>query len=108
MYYMKTLEHWVLRIADSDVTWIGLNWLRPAKHHRIGFGYILLSSILLGLPGIAAGIGLIYLVLGRVEPRVWLSLFVLVVMCELVLHILFAHYWNQRAKNLTPDVQTAA
>jgi hypothetical protein len=48
--YMKALEHWVLRVADNDKTWFGQNWLRPAKHDRLSPGYILLSSVLLGLP----------------------------------------------------------
>ena len=104
---MKALEHWILRIADHDVTWCGLNWLRPAKHERVGQGYILLSSILLGLPGIAVGAGIIYLVIGRVDPSVWLSLFVLVMTIELPLHILFAHFWNRRAERLAQDVPTA-
>jgi hypothetical protein len=94
---MKALEHWTLRIADSDTTWFGLNWLRPAKHARVGYGYVVFSSILLGLPGIAVGAGVVYLVLGRVDPGVWLSMFALAVMVELPLHILFAHFWNRRA-----------
>ena len=53
--YMRPLEHWVLRVADSDVTWFGLNWLRPSKHYHIGLVYILLSSFLLGLPASALG-----------------------------------------------------
>ncbi len=69
---MKSLEHWVLRIADCNATWIGFGWLRPAKQQHIGFGYILFSSVLLGLPGVAVGAGLIYWFVGRVEPRVWL------------------------------------
>jgi hypothetical protein len=100
---MRALEHWVLRVADSDWTWLGLNWLRPAKHDRAGPGYILLSSILLSLPGIAVGGGLIYLAFGRVEAGVWLWLFAVVMMVELPLHILFAHFWNRRAEALTID-----
>lgn len=97
---MKSLEHWVLRIADCNATWIGFGWLRPAKQQHIGFGYILFSSVLLGLPGVAVGAGLIYWFLGRVEPRVWLVMFALVMLVELPLHLLFAHYWNRRAANL--------
>ena len=97
---MKSLEHWILRIADCDATWIGFGWLRPAKQQHIGFGYILFSSVLLGLPGVAVGAGLIYWFLGRVEPRVWLVMFALVLLVELPLHLLFAHYWNRRAASL--------
>jgi len=104
---MNTVEHWFLRVADSDMTWFGLNWLRPAKHNRLSLGYILLSSILLGLPGIALGAGMIYLVFDRVDPSVWLSLFVLAMMIELPLHILFAHFWNRRAERLAQNVSTA-
>ncbi len=100
---MKTLEHWVLRVADSDLTWFGLNWLRPARHDRIGLGYILVSSVLLGLPGLAVGTGMIYLALGRVGLSVWLSLFALVMLVEVPLHFLFAHFWNQRAKSLVQN-----
>jgi hypothetical protein len=95
---MKAIEYWVLRIADSDATWFGLGWLRPAKHVRIGYWYILFSSILLGLPGVMVGAGLIYLFLGTVAPQVWLWMFLLVLLFELPLHCLFAHYWNRRAK----------
>lgn len=97
---MKALGRWVLRVADNDKTWFGLNWLRPAKRDRLSPGYILFSSVLLGLPGITVGVGLIYLFLGRVEPRVWLWLFVLVMLVELPLHILFAYFWNRRAEAL--------
>ncbi len=97
---MKTIERWFLQIADSDVTWFGLNWLRPDKHRRISRNYILLSSFLLGLPGMGIGIGLIFFFIGRIEPMVWLSMFVLVMMFELPLNILFAHFWNQRAGRL--------
>ena len=100
---MSAIEHWVLRIADSDATWFGLGWLRPAKHESVGFWYIIFSSILLGLPGVMVGAGLIYSFLGRVEPGVWLSLFLLVLFFELPLHGLFAHYWNRRAKALLSD-----
>jgi hypothetical protein len=104
---MKTIEHWVLRIADCDATWIGFGWLRPAKQQHVGFTYILFSSVLLGLPGIAVGAGLIYWFLGRVEPRVWLAMFALVMLVELPLHGLFAYYWNRRAASLT-GAKTAA
>lgn len=95
---MKAIEHWVLRIADSDATWFGLGWLRPAKHERIGFWYILFSSILLGLPGVAVGATLIHLFLGQVELRVWLTMFLLVLLFELPLNCLYARFWNRRAK----------
>ncbi|HEX5220819.1 MAG TPA: hypothetical protein VFZ59_14715 [Verrucomicrobiae bacterium] len=97
---MKQLEHWVLRIADNDLTWIGFNWMRPAKERRIGIGYILFSSFLLALPGIVAGAALLYVVRGAVEPRVWLALFSLGMAIDLSLHALFAHYWNRRAASL--------
>jgi len=98
---MKQLEHWVLRIADSDLTWIGFNWMRPAKQRRIGFGYIVFSSFLLALPGIAVGAGLLYVVRGQVEPKVWLALFAMAMAVDLALHAVFAHYWNRRAASLT-------
>jgi hypothetical protein len=97
---MKTLEHWVLRIADSDLTWVGFNWMRPAKLQPVGFGYILFSSLLLGLPGIAVGAGLIYFLMGKVEARAWLMLFAFAMAVELSLHAVFAHYWNRRAADL--------
>lgn len=67
------------------------------------YPYILLSSVLLGLPGMAVGAGLVYWCLGRVDPKVWLWLFVLTMLFELPSNILFAHYWNLRAKKLTRD-----
>jgi len=97
---MKSFEHRVLRIADSDWTWVGFNWMRPAKEQHIGLGYILLSSLLLGLPGIAVGAALLYSVRGRVEPKVWLTLFAFAMAIELALHLWFARYWNRRAATL--------
>ena len=97
---MRSIEHWVLRIADSDATWFGLGWLRPARHECVGYYYILFSSVLLGLPGVLVGAGVVYLFLGTVEPRVWLWMFLLVLIFELPLHCLFAHFWNRRAKVL--------
>jgi len=98
---VKSLEHWVLRVADCDAMWFGFGWLRPAKHQHIGLGYISLSSVLLGLPGVAVGAGLIYWFQGRVEPRVWLGMLGLVLLVELPLHLLFARYWNCRAAELS-------
>lgn len=103
---MKLIEHWVLRIADCDATWFGFGWMRPAKQQRVGFRYVLFSSVLLGLPGVALGAGLIYWFLGRVEPRVWLALFAAAISIEFVLHGLFAHYWNRRATALAGSDQT--
>ncbi len=97
---MKVIESWVLRIADNDRTWIGLGWLRPSKHQRLGCDYILFSSLLLSLPGIAVGAGLIWYFLGNVEPQIWLMLFLITTTVELLLHGLFAHYWNRRANTL--------
>lgn len=104
---MKAIEHWVFRIVDSDATWIGLGWLRPAKHERVSFWHIIFSSILLGLPGVMVGAGLIYLFIGRVEQEVWLTMFLLVLCFELLMHGLFAHYWNRRAKTLAGDYPAA-
>ncbi|HYG36229.1 MAG TPA: hypothetical protein VEC99_15665 [Clostridia bacterium] len=100
---MKALEHWVLRVADSDFTWVGLIWLRPAKHQRVSYLWLLLSTILCSLPGVAAGVGVIYLVFGGVEPNVWLYMVVLVTMVELALHGLFGHFWNERAVRLAQN-----
>jgi hypothetical protein len=97
---MKTFESWYLRVADSDLTWYGFNWMRPAKGRRLGLGYIVFSSVVLGLPGVALGIGAIYLFLGRVEVKTCLAVFALATMFELLLHAPFAHYWNKRAAAL--------
>jgi hypothetical protein len=101
---MKVIESWVLRIADSDRTWIGLGWLRPSKHQRLGYDYVLFSSLLLSLPGIAVCAGLIWYFLGNVEPRIWLMLFLITTTVELLLHGLFARYWNRRASTLAASL----
>jgi ABC-type Fe3+ transport system permease subunit len=101
---MSSIEQWVLRIADSDMTWFGLSWLRPPPHRRITSLYVLLSSIVLGLPGLVVGAGLIYLFIGRLEPAIWLWMVALVLSIELALHIIFAHFWNRRADSLAQDV----
>jgi hypothetical protein len=105
---MKTIERWVLRISDSDWTWYGFGWMRPAKHQRLGLPYLLFSSVLLGLPGIVVGIGALFLVFGKVELQVCGWIFAAVVLVELLLHLVFAHYWNGRATmvarvNAAPD-----
>jgi hypothetical protein len=105
---MKTIERWVLRISDSDWTWCGFGWMRPAKHQRLGLPYLLFSSVLLGLPGIVVGIGALFLVFGKVELQVCGWIFAAVVLVELLLHLVFAHYWNGRATmvarvNAAPD-----
>jgi hypothetical protein len=105
---MKTLEYWVLRIADSDWTWVGFNWLRPAKNHRVSLGYILFSSFLLGSPGLIVGFGFLYVFFGRIEPKIGLSIFTLVMFFELLMHLVFAHYWNQRARKLIDGVPAPA
>jgi hypothetical protein len=101
---MKTIEQLFLRIGDSDWTWIGLSWLRPARDARIGIGYIVGSSILLGLPGVGVGAALLYFAFGRVSVGAWLFLFAAATMAELLLHIAFGHFWNRRADALAKDV----
>jgi len=101
---MKTIKRCFFRVADSDWTWIGLSWLRPAKDAHIGIGYIMGSSILLGLPGIGAGAAMLYFAFGRVSLGTWLLLFVAATMVELLLHIVFAHFWNRRAGELMRNV----
>jgi hypothetical protein len=103
---MKAIEYWFLRIADSDATWFGLGWLRPAKHKCVGLWYIIFSSILLGIPGVVAGAALIYLFFRRVELHLWLAMFLLVLCFELPMHGLFAYFWNRRAKKLAGDGPT--
>ena len=97
---MSVIENWVLRVADSDLTWFGLNWIRPAKDAVIRFSYVVILSFVLGLPGLAVGVSLIYVLLGRVEQGVWLSMLGLVMLVELPLNMVFAYYWNRRARKL--------
>ena len=104
---MKVLERWVLQIADSDLTWIGFGWLRPAKDQRVGLVYILFSSILLGLPGMVMGVACLHLFLGRTELSTLLCLGVAVTILELFFHALFAHFWNRRATELRRDLTLA-
>jgi hypothetical protein len=100
--YMKSVESLVLRVADSDLTWIGFGWMRPAKDQQVGLPYILFSSFLLGLPGLLLGAGIIYLLIGHVTPAIWLGLLGAVLAVEVPLHLLFAHYWNRRAAGNAP------
>ena len=83
---------------------MGLSWLRPARDARVGTGYIVGSSILLGLPGVGVGAALLYFAFGKVSPGAWLALFAAATMMELMLHIAFAHYWNRRADALAKEV----
>jgi hypothetical protein len=101
---MKTIKRWFLQVADSDWNWIGFSRLRPVKDACISIGYIIGSSILLGLPGIGVGAAMLYFVFGRVSFGAWLFLFVAATMTELLLHIVLAHFWNQRAGELKRNV----
>lgn len=100
---MKSFGHWVLRVTDSDACWFGLGWLRPAKSDRIGPLRLLISSIILGLPAVLLGVGLIYWFVGRVELEVCLVLFALALCTELLLHAIWAFFWNRRAAALAAD-----
>ncbi len=97
---MKTIESWVLRISDSDWTWKGFGWMRPRKQERIGPWYILFGSVLLGLPGIVVGIGMLFLAFGKVGLETCGVIAAGVVLVEVLLHSVFAHYWNRRAAAL--------
>lgn len=77
-----------------------LHWLRPAKQTCLGLAYVILVSVVLGLPGVAVGAVLIAALLGRTELRVCLWLLLVATMIELPLNILFAHHWNRRAMSL--------
>jgi hypothetical protein len=103
---MGSLEHWVLLITDSDACWFGLGWLRPGKRDRISFLRLVLSSILLGMPGVLVGGGLIYAVLGHVDSEVCLGLLAVVMLFELLLHAIWAYFWNRRAAALARAIQS--
>jgi hypothetical protein len=97
---MKRLEELFLRVADSDWSWIGFNWLRPAKETHAGIVYILFSSFILGLPGIVIGGVAIDRFCGNPGWEVWLGLFAVVMIVEMLAHLVFAHFWNRRAETL--------
>lgn len=97
---MNTIERWVLRTTDSDACWIGLGWLRPDKSQRIGVLRMLFTSFVLGLPGVVLGVGLVYVALGKVDPGLCLFFLGLAMLVEVPLHVIWAHYWNRRAKTL--------
>jgi len=97
---MSAIERWCLRCADKDSTWIGLNWLRPAKEARVGVIYVVVSSLILGMPGILLGAGALYLAFGKVEWDAWVMLVTLVFVVEAAMHAVFAWSWNRRARQL--------
>lgn len=97
---MSTIERWVLRTTDSDACWIGLGWLRPEKAQRVGMLRVLISSFILGLPGVVLGAGSIYLFLRRLDPGVVLFLLLIAMLVEVPLHLVWAHYWNRRVATL--------
>lgn len=97
---MGKIGRLVLRIADSDYTWVGFNWMRPSRETRLSWTYLAGSSILLGLPGLAVGAGGLYLALGRIDPQVWLWMVGLVFTVELILHAVLGFFWNARASEL--------
>lgn len=74
--------------------------MRPKQEERVGFLYVLFSSMLLGLPGIVVGIGALFVVFGTVGLRTCGLIFGSVVLFEMLLHLVFAHYWNRRAAAL--------
>lgn len=88
-------------MADHDLTWVGLNWLRPAKHQRIGYAYVLWMSFILGLPGVLAGAALLFAFVGRVAPEAWCTLFLLVMALQVPMNLIFARVWNRRARGMT-------
>jgi hypothetical protein len=102
---MNGIERRVLQLADSDWTWVGFNWLRPAKEQRVGYAYLCLSSLLLGLPGLGLGAALLLIVFGSIDPRVWLGMVGLVLTVEFVLHCLFAVCWNRRVQRLATGAE---
>lgn len=100
---MRSIGHLVLRITDSDACWFGLGWLRPAKRDRISLLRLLLSSVVLSLPGVLVGVGLVYWLLGQVKLEVCLLLFAVAMFIELPLHSIWAHFWNRRAAALARE-----
>lgn len=92
-----------LRLADSDAAWGGFGWLRPRKDRPIDLPYIFLSSIVLALPGLAAGGALLYAMRGRVELKAWLAPFAIAMTVDLALHGVFARCWNRRANRLAAN-----
>ena len=98
---MGSLEHLVLRMADWDGTWWGLGWLRPAKHHRVGVGNLLLISFVLSVPGVPAGLGLIYLGVRHLDPSLCLAVFAGLTLVQFCLNAPWAYFWNRRAAGLS-------
>jgi hypothetical protein len=94
---MGTLERLVLRMADWNGTWWGLNWLRPAKAQRITLGRFVLLGFVLAAPGALAGMGLIFLVLGALDPVVGLIMSSALVLLQVILNAPLVYFWNKRA-----------
>jgi hypothetical protein len=98
---MGALERLVLRVADWDGTWWGLGWLRPAKHHRVGVGRLVLIRLVLSVPGVAVGLGLIYLGARRLDPSLCLAVFAGLMLVQVCLNVPWAYFWNRRAAALS-------
>lgn len=99
---MGTFERLVLRMADWNGTWWGLGWIRPAKGQRITPGRFALLMFVLAAPGVVAGVGLIVLVLGKVDPAVVVGLSTGLVILQAALNAPLVYFWNRRASATAP------
>jgi hypothetical protein len=94
---METFERLVLWMADWDVTWWGLGWLRPAKCQRISAAKFTLLVFVLAAPGALVGLGLIYFALGKLDPSVGVLVSGVLVLLQACLNAPMVYFWNRRA-----------
>jgi hypothetical protein len=94
---MGTFERLVLRMADWNGTWWGLGWIRPAKYQRISPGRFTLLVFVLAAPGALAGLGLIFLALGKLDPGVAVIVIGGLVLLQACLNAPLVYFWNRRA-----------
>lgn len=96
----------ILQVMDWDATWIGLGWLRPRRQDPISGGAALTIAALTGVFALLAGPA-VYLLMSLFEPRNESAVFVasvaasvLAFALNVVLQLLSAVYWNERAAEL--------
>lgn len=98
------INSFILRIMDLDITWVGLQWLRPQKQEPISRQS---AFIIAGLTSLFAALAgpltwLIFVLTGEAEEALALSILAgtAAVILNSALQLYSAFCWNQRAARL--------
>jgi hypothetical protein len=101
--FAEMINSFILRIMDMDITWVGLQWLRPQKDEPISWKSALIIAGITSLFAVLAGplTWFLFFITGEAEaPALAVLAGIAAVILNTALQVFSAWCWNHRASRL--------